>query len=114
MRGDKAHRCRTIAVTVYREAFTFVFTINPLERRAYLVVRHIEPVAGGSEVYASRATILYRRLGRASRIPCTVIALPGDDAFSDGIKAIKSRFVQALAPTEGRSSVRIAKGECGI
>jgi hypothetical protein len=38
----------------------------------------------------------------------------GDDAFSDRIKAIKSRFVEALPPTEGRSSVRIAKGERGI
>lgn len=39
---------------------------------------------------------------------------PGDDDFSNRIKAIKIRFVQALAPTEGRSSVRRAKGERGI
>jgi hypothetical protein len=48
----------------------YFFTINPLERRAYLPVRHIEPLRGGSEGYASRGIILYRCLGRASRVPC--------------------------------------------
>lgn len=39
---------------------------------------------------------------------------PGDDDFSNRIKAIKIRFVQVLALTERRSSVRMAKGERGI
>jgi putative transposase len=33
---------------------TYFFTINLLERRADLLVRHIRTVAGGSEVHASR------------------------------------------------------------
>jgi putative transposase len=39
---------------------------------------------------------------------------PGDDDFSNRIKAIKIRFVWAVEPTERRSSVRIARGERGI
>jgi len=35
----------------------------------------------------------------------------GDDDFSNRIKAMKIRFVQTLPPTEGRSSIRIAKGD---
>ena len=34
---------------------TYFFTINPLERRADLLVRHIEPLR--SEVHASRLTV---------------------------------------------------------
>ena len=93
----------------------YFFTINPLERRAYLPVRHIEPL---------REAVKCTRAERPFYIDAWVV-LPeshalrncpttGDDAFSDRIKAIKSRFVQALPPTEGRSSVRIAKGERGI
>jgi hypothetical protein len=41
-------------------------------------------------------------------------ATTGGDAFSDRVKAIKRRFVQALPPSDGRSSVRIAEGERGI
>ena len=44
-----------------------------------------------------------------------VITLPpGDDDFSNRIKAMKIHFVQALPSTEGRSSVRMAKGERGV
>lgn len=44
-----------------------------------------------------------------------VITLPPDDVdYSNRIKAIKIRFVRAVAPQERRSAVRIAKGERGI
>jgi hypothetical protein len=56
-------------------------------------------------VYASRGTILYRRLGRAFPNPMLfVIALPpttGDDAFSDRIKAIKKPFCTGAAADGG-------------
>ena len=45
---------------------------------------------------------------------CVITLPPSDDDFSNRIKAMKIRFVQALPPTEGRSSVQMAKGERGI
>ena len=45
---------------------TYFFTINLLERRADLLLRHIEPL-GGNKVHASGSTVSYRCLGRASR-----------------------------------------------
>ena len=45
---------------------------------------------------------------------CVITLPPGDDDFSNRIKAMKIRFVQALPPKEGRSSIRMAKGERGI
>jgi hypothetical protein len=50
--ADKAHGFRITAVTVCREAL--FFTINLFrERRADLLVRHIEPFREASEVHAS-------------------------------------------------------------
>jgi len=42
---------------------------------------------------------------------CVLTLLPGDDDFSNRIKAIKVRFVRAIKPSERRSSVRVARGE---
>ena len=94
---------------------TYFFTINLLERRADLLVRHIEQL---------RETVKCTRADRPFHIDawvvlpdhmhCVITLPPGDDDFSDRIKAMKIRFVQALPPTEGRSSIRMAKGERGI
>jgi putative transposase len=70
----------------------YFFTIDPLERRAYLPVRYIEPLRGGSEVYASRATILYRRLGRASRVPCFAwvnVAFDSRSSMAASLRALR-------------------------
>ena len=45
---------------------------------------------------------------------CVITLPPSDDGFANRIEAMKIRFVQALAPTEGRSSIRMAKVERGI
>jgi putative transposase len=45
---------------------------------------------------------------------CVLTLPPGDDNFSNRIKAIKIRFVRVVEPNERRSSVRIARGERGI
>jgi putative transposase len=45
---------------------------------------------------------------------CVITLPPGDDDFSNRIQAMTICFVQSLPPTEGRSSIRMAKGECGI
>ena len=94
---------------------TYFFTINLLERRADLFVRHIEPL---------REAVKCTRAGRPFHIDawvvlpdhmhCVITLPPGDDDFSNRIKAIKIRFAQALMPTEWRSSIRMAKGERGI
>jgi len=91
---------------------TYFLTINLLERRADLLVRHIEPLR--EAVKCTRADRPFHIDGWVvlpDHMHC-VITLPlGDDDFSNRIKAMKIRFVQALPPTEGRSSIRMAKGE---
>jgi putative transposase len=94
---------------------SYFFTINLLERRSDLLVRHID---------ALRAAVRRTRRERPFRIDAWVVlpehlhfvlTLPeGDDDFSNRIKAIKIRFVRALPPTERRSTVRVARGERGI
>lgn len=91
------------------------FTVNLLERKLDLLVRHINDLRE-----AVRAT----KRERPFHIDAWVVlpdhmhcvwTLPvGDDDFSNRWKAIKIRFVQALPRTERRSKVRIAKGERGI
>jgi len=94
---------------------TYFFTVNLLERRLDLLVRHIDDLR-----VAVRAT----KRDRPFHIDAWVIlpdhmhALwtlpPGDDDFSNRWKSIKIRFVQKLPRTERRSKVRSAKGERGI
>lgn len=79
----------------------YFFTISLLERRADLLVRHIESL---------REAVKCTRAGRPFHIDAwvvlpdhmhCVITLPrGDDHFSNRIKAMRIRFVQALPPTE--------------
>ena len=79
---------------------TYFFTLNLLERRSDLLVRHID---------ALRAAVRRTRRERPFRIDAWVVlpehlhcvlTLPeGDDDFSNRIKAIKIRFVRALPPS---------------
>ena len=90
---------------------TYFFTINLLERGADLLVGHIEPL---------REAVKCTRAGRPfhidawvvlpDHIHCVITLPPSDDAFSNHIKAMKIRFVQALPPTERRSSIRKGEG----
>jgi len=94
---------------------TYFFTINLLERRSDLLVRHID---------ALRAAVGQTRRERPFRIDAWVVlpehlhcilTLPeGDDDFSNRIKAIKIRFVRAIPATERRSPNRAARGERAI
>ena len=93
----------------------YFFTVNLLERRSDLLVRHID---------ALRAAVRRTRRERPFRIDAWVVlpehlhcilTLPeGDADFSNRIKAIKIRFVRALPASERRSQVRIARGERAI
>ncbi len=94
---------------------TYFFTINLLDRNSDLLIRHMD---------ALREAVRRTRAERPFHIDAWVvlpehthciITLPrGDDDFSNRIKAIKIRFVRALAPAEKRSRVRTARGERGI
>ncbi|MGH8547584.1 MAG: REP-associated tyrosine transposase [Methylococcales bacterium] len=94
---------------------TFFFTVNLLERRQDLLVRHID---------ALREAVRVTRRQRPFRIDAWVVLPdhlhcvwtlpPGDDDFSNRWKAIKIRFVQAIPPTERRSKVRVTRGERGV
>ena len=94
---------------------TYFFTINLLERRADLLVRHIEPLREAVKcTRADRPFHIDAWVVLPDHMHCVITLPPGDDDFANRIKAMKIRFVQALPPTEGRSSIRRAKGEPGI
>lgn len=94
---------------------TYFLTINLLDRRMDLLTRHIESL---------REAVRRTRIERPfhidawvvlpEHIHCVITLPPGDNDFSNRIKAIKIRFVRALEPDEWRSPVRAAKGERGI
>ena len=94
---------------------TYFFTINLLERRSDLLVRHID---------ALREAVRRTRRERPFRIDawvvlpdhmhCIIRLLDGDDDFSNRIKAIQTRFVRSLPATERRSCVRVTRGERAI
>ena len=94
---------------------TYFFTINLLQRRSDLLVRHID---------ALREAVRCTRRERPFNIDawvvlpehmhCIVTLPEGDDDFSNRIKAIKIRFVRTIPATEHRSRARAARGERGI
>jgi len=94
---------------------TYFFTINLLNRRSDLLTQRIEVL---------RESVRRTRIERPfhidawvvlpEHIHCMITLPPGDDDFSNRIKAIKIRFVRAVEPDEWRSPVRAAKGERGI
>jgi len=94
---------------------TYFFTINLLERRSDLLIRHIEVLRE-----AVRRTRRERPFGidawvvLPEHMHCIMTLPKGDDDFSNRIKAIKIRFVRAIPTTERRSPRRVARGERAI
>ena len=94
---------------------TYFFTVNLLERKGDLLVRHIDEL---------REAVRLTKHKRPFQIDAWVVLPdhmhtvwtlpPGDDDYSNRWKAIKIRFVQKLPRTERRSKVRIVKGERAI
>jgi putative transposase len=94
---------------------TYFFTINLLERRSDLLIRHIEALREAvRRTRAERSFHIDSWVVLPDHLHCVLTLPPGDDDFSNRIKAIKIRFVRAVEPNERRSSVRIARGERGI
>ncbi len=94
---------------------TYFFTINLLERRSDLLIRHTEALREAvRRTRAERSFHIDGWVVLPDHLHCVLTLLPGDDDFSNRIKAIKIRFVRAVEPNERGSSVRIARGERGI
>jgi len=94
---------------------TFFFTVNLLDRRSNLLVRHID---------ALRAAVRRVRAGAPFDIDAWVVlpdhlhclwTLPqGDADFSGRWRAIKIAFAKSLPAVEPRSEVMTRRGERGI
>ena len=94
---------------------TYFFTINLLNRHSDLLIRYIEALRDSvRRTRAERPFHIDALVVLPEHIHCVMTLPPGDDDFSNRIKAIKIRFVRAVEPDEWRSSVRAAKGERGI
>jgi putative transposase len=94
---------------------TYFFTINLLERRSDLLIRHIEALR--EAVRRTRTEWPFHIDGWVvlpDHLHCMLTLSPGNDDFSNRIKAIKIRFVRAVEPNERRSSVRAVRSERGI
>ena len=94
---------------------TYFFTINLLDRQADLLTRHIDVRRDAvRRTRAERPFHIDAWVVLPEHTHCIITLPPGDDDFANRIKAIKIRFVRALAPTERRSRVRAGRGERGI
>ncbi len=81
---------------------TYFFTINLLERRSDLLIRHIEALRDAvRRTRADRPFHIDAWVVMPDHLHCVLTLPPGDDDFSNRIKAIKIRFVRSLAPVEG-------------
>jgi putative transposase len=91
------------------------FTVNLLDRRSDLLVRHIESL---------REAVRQTRLRAPFRIDAWVVLPdhmhclwtlpPGDDDFPGRWRAIKTAFAKAIPAGEPRSPVMTGRGERGI
>ncbi len=94
---------------------TYFLTINLLERQSDLLVREIDTLREAvRRTRCERPFAIDAWVVLPDHMHCIITLPPGDDDFSNRIKAIKIRFVRAIPATEWRSDVRVARGERGI
>ena len=94
---------------------TYFFTINLLDRRLDLLVRHIDTLREAvRRTRRERPFAIHAWVVLPEHLHCIITLPEGDDDFSNRVKAIKIRFVRAIPATERRSRTRIARGEWGI
>lgn len=94
---------------------TYFFTVNLLERRLDLLVRHIDQLREAVRVTrCERPFHIDAWVVLPDHMHCIWTLPPGDDDFSTRWKAIKIRFVQKIPAVERRSKVRANKGERAI
>jgi putative transposase len=94
---------------------TYFFTINLLERRSDLLVRHIDALREAvRRTRQERPFTIDAWVVLPEHMHCIITLPEGDDDFSNRIKAIKIRFVRSIPATEARSRARAARGERAI
>jgi putative transposase len=94
---------------------TYFFTINLLERRSDLLVRHIDALRDAARrTQRERPFRIDAWVVLPDHMHCIITLPERDDDFSNRIKAIKIRFVRAIPAAELRSRARVARGERGI
>ncbi|MCG6860208.1 MAG: transposase [Chromatiaceae bacterium] len=94
---------------------TYFFTINLLERRSDLLVRHIDAVRKAvRRTRRERPFAIDAWVVLPDHMHCIITLPEGDDDFSNHIKAIKIRFSRGVPATERRSGTRVARGERAI
>jgi putative transposase len=94
---------------------TYFFTINLLDRRSDLLVRHIDALREAvRRTRRERPFVIDAWVVLPDHMHCVITLPAGDDDFSNRIKAIKIRFSRSIPATERRSRVRVARGERGI
>jgi putative transposase len=94
---------------------TYFLTVNLLERRSDLLVRHIDALREAvRRTRRERPFAIDAWVVLPEHMHCILTLPEADDDFSNRIKAIKIRFVRAIPATERRSRTRIARGERAI
>ncbi len=94
---------------------TYFFTVNLLERRSDLLIRHIHELREAiREVRRPRPFHIDAWVILPEHMHCIWTLPEGDDDYSSRWKAIKIRFAKQIPITEYRSKVRIRKGERGL
>ena len=93
----------------------FFFTVNLLERRSDLLVRHIEELrAAVRACRAARPFDIDAWVILPDHMHCVWTLPPGDMDFAGRWRAIKSAFSRHMPMTEPRSASRTARNERGI
>ncbi len=94
---------------------TYFFTVNLLDRRSDLLVRHIDALRQAVQlVRAKRPFHVDAWVVLPDHMHC-IWTLPTDDAdFSGRWKLIKTSFSKSLPPVEPLSRTRVRRGERGI
>jgi putative transposase len=94
---------------------TYFFTVNLFGAPHGLVGAPYEsPREAVARIWAERPFHIDGWVVLPNHIHCVRTLPPGDDDFSNRIKAIKIRFARAVGPHGRRSSVRVARRERGI
>jgi putative transposase len=94
---------------------TYFLTINLLERRSDLLVRHSDPLREAvRQTRRDRPLYIDAWVVLPEPMHCIITLPTGDDDFSNRIKAMKIRFVRAVQATERRARTRVARRERGI
>jgi putative transposase len=94
---------------------TYFLTINLLERRSDLLVRHIDALREAvRQTRRDRPLYIDAWVALPAHMHCIINLPTGDSDFSNRIKAMKIRFVRAVPARGRRSRPRVARRERGI